>query len=90
MDELDNQQEEQSEAGVDDMVIAALEHALELARGQRAESVMKPPAPAPEEAPPGAEDAQMAELEQLLAEPPEAAPPPLPKKPGEEDDEETE
>lgn len=84
MDELDMQHGENEGGGVDQTVIAALEELLDYARGRRAESVMVPQQPAAEAPPPGAEDAQMAELEQMLAEPPGAPP----KKP--EDDEETE
>lgn len=79
MEELEPQQNEEG-AGVDDIVIAALEQALEYARSKRAESVMAPQPSAPEAPPPGAEDAEMAELEQMLAEP--GAP-----KPDDEDEE---
>lgn len=83
MDDLELQQNEGGEgAGVDDIVIAALEQALEYARSKRAESVMAPQ-PDAEAPPPGADDAQMAELEQMLAEPPAGPPKP-------EDEEETE
>ena len=61
-----------AQVGPDEVIIELLQQLVEQGRGQRAEGVLNPKPAMPEEMPPmeGGEEAEMAELEQLLAQSP--------------------
>jgi hypothetical protein len=86
MDEMQTPQEEGP--GADEVIIELLTELVQQGRAKRAEGVMAPPPP---EVPPmGGDEAEMAELEQMLGEAPaeemaEGEMPP-PKKPEDEDE----
>jgi hypothetical protein len=75
-------------AEVQQVVMEVLRQLSTKRRGARAESVMAPPPPEPAAGGAPEDDAQMAELEAMLADP--DAVPPMPKKPGEDDEDELE
>lgn len=87
MDELDMQETPDA----DDIIIELLTELVQQGRDRRAGAVMDPPPEAPAVAEP--QDAEMAELEQMLAAPPEEAPPEAPLEENKkklEDEDETE